>query len=136
MNGDKQNANTGLAELGRKNNYVVVQPSAPGGSWNASHYPKVYDFLNQNIEAWNIDKNRVHFTGFSQGSMMTWHFVCNYSDLIASAAPIAYHSSSLCFGSGKKNPPISILYHTGRSDTFASISSARSLEIKLFQVLT
>ena len=47
MNGDKQNANTGLAELGRKNNYVVVQPSAPGGSWNASHYPKVYDFLNK-----------------------------------------------------------------------------------------
>ena len=105
-----------------ENNYVVVQPSAPGrGSWNASIHPKVYDFLNQNIEAWNIDKNRVHFTGFSQGSMMTWHFVCNYSDLIASAAPIAYHSSSLCFGSGKKKSTYIDFISYGRSDTFASI---------------
>ena len=57
---------------------------------------------------------------------MTWHFVCNYSDLIASAAPIAYQAVVAYVLDQVKNPPISILYHTGRSDTFASISSARS----------
>ncbi len=96
MNGNSQNANTGLAELGREHNYVVVQPSANGGSWGRSDYRKVHDFLLQNKTAWNIDANRIHFTGFSQGSIMTWEFVCKYPELIASAAPIAYQFRSSC----------------------------------------
>ena len=40
-------------------------------------------------EAFDVDENRLHMTGFSQGSMMTLWFMCVYSDEFASFAPTA-----------------------------------------------
>ena len=125
MNAFLQEQNTGLAALGQENGYVVVQPTAPLASWNKSHYPIVHEFLKQTLKAFAIDRDKVHFTGFSQGSMMTWHFLCNHGEMFASAAPIAY-AGGPCYGKGKKNPPIPILYHHGETDGFSAFSNAKT----------
>ena len=101
MNARRQNENTGLAEKGLENGYITIQPNAPGGSWSTSHYPHVYDFLLQNISFWNVDREGA-YDRFSQGAMMTWHFVCAYPDLIASAAPIGYHAIKSCYEKVRK----------------------------------
>ena len=127
MTAKDQEKNTGLAKLGQENGFITIQPNAPRKNWSSDHYPSVYNFLKEAIDVWNVDRSRIHMTGFSQGAMMTWHFICSYSDLIASAAPIGYHNPKEgCHGENKLNPKISILYHTGISDRLASISDARS----------
>ncbi|GIS33212.1 MAG: hypothetical protein Ct9H90mP4_11260 [Gammaproteobacteria bacterium] len=35
-------------------------------------------------------EERIHITGFSQGGYMSWRFICKYSDVLASAGPLAY----------------------------------------------
>ena len=125
MDGRLQEQNTGLARQGMDAGYVVVQPDAPGRSWNRSHYPGVHDFMQQAKKAWAIDTDRVHFSGFSQGSMMTWYFICHHGDELASAAPITYAGGGECFGAGKANPVIPVLYHHGKTDGFSSFANAQ-----------
>jgi hypothetical protein len=36
-----------------------------------------------------VDPAKIHIMGYSQGGAMAWRFVCNHSDLIASAAPLS-----------------------------------------------
>ncbi|MBN1654717.1 MAG: hypothetical protein JXA30_13180 [Deltaproteobacteria bacterium] len=118
MNGLVQEENTNLARLGREKSYIVVQPSAPNASWNgAAHYPVVIDFMNLAIKVWNVEKRRVHFTGFSQGGRMTWTMRCTQSEIIASAAPIAMTSVDCEPGLPVREMPV--LYTQGQSDEFA-----------------
>lgn len=115
MNGDIQERNTGIAAIGREEGYIVVQPTAPGGSWNSSHYPFVAAFAELAVDVWRVDARRVHITGFSQGGAMTSWMRCNRSDLFASAAPTAMVSSACSNG---VNMPT--LYIQGNNDIFVS----------------
>lgn len=115
MSGDIQERNTGIAAIGRDEGYIVVQPSAPGGSWNSSHYPYVAAFTELAIVAWRVDARRVHITGFSQGGAMTTWMRCNRTSLFASAAPTAIAGSACANGA---NMPT--LYLQGTNDIFIS----------------
>ncbi|MDX1733325.1 MAG: hypothetical protein R3228_03130, partial [Halioglobus sp.] len=106
-NPDEQERRSGLAMTAmERGGYIVVQPgelSSPP-DWNgAVHYDIVADFLRQAMDAFDVDEDRVHFTGFSQGGWMTWHFICEHSDIIASAAPVAA-PGGLCFLNGAGPP--------------------------------
>jgi poly(3-hydroxybutyrate) depolymerase len=72
-----------------------VQPdNTTKDSWDASSDDDaIRAFLDSLIAELGIDRNRVHMGGFSQGGWMTWRFVCNHADLIASAAPIGAGAS-------------------------------------------
>jgi poly(3-hydroxybutyrate) depolymerase len=48
---------------------------------------RVMGILTQVIDAFHVDKNRIHMTGFSEGGFMTWRWFCAHSDLLASVAP-------------------------------------------------
>ncbi len=117
---DEQEGRSNLARIAEEyGGYIVIQPgelSAPS-SWNPDiHYEIVFEFMQQAMEAFAVDSDRVHFTGFSQGGQMTWKFICDHSDIIASAAPISA-PEIYCFlnGSGpvRKLP---ILYISGTAD--------------------
>ena len=86
MDAYQQDQNTGLSVSGPANDFIVMQPFAPQRSWHEGHYPNVYDFSRQVREAFDVDENRLHMTGFSQGSMMTLWFMCVYRDEFASYA--------------------------------------------------
>lgn len=141
MSGQQMRDNTQLHELAPKAGYITVHPSAPGaakpdaepkipgGAWSEAEYPHVLDFMERTIRVFDVDPNRVHITGFSQGGALTWWFLCNHSDLLASAAPNAaagIGGAETCI-SENWAPRVPILYMNGETDTASTIDSAREL---------
>lgn len=120
MSGKMEDDNTGMRALGRKYGYVVVQPNAnpkpPLSSWTAStDDAKVHAFLVAAIAAFKIDTKRVHMTGFSQGGMMTFRFLCKHADLFASVAPAAGEGCSFTAGDTPSRQ-IPVLFMHGTAD--------------------
>ena len=119
-NPDEQGARSNLARVAQENGgYIVVQPgelSVPS-AWNPDiHYDIAFDFMQQAIDAFDVDRDRVHFTGFSQGGFMTWKFICDHADIIASAAPISAPEAG-CFHNGTgPSREIPILFISGSAD--------------------
>ncbi len=119
-NPNEQEGRSNLARAAQENGgYIVVQPgelSVPS-SWKPHiHDNIVFEFMQQSIEAFDVDRDRVHFSGFSQGGLMTWNFICNHPDIIASAAPLSAPEVG-CFlngaGPARKVP---ILFTSGTED--------------------
>lgn len=93
-NGAFAERHSNLRDLGNDAGYVVVQPNNPKHSWiHDVDDDRVRAFMERLIDALGLDDTKVHMGGFSQGGWMTWRFVCNHSDLIASAAPIGAGAS-------------------------------------------
>ena len=152
MTGADEEREAGLAARGSENGYLVIQPTADIGparppfpeapSWNHDvDAPKLYDFLKRAISAWHVDTKRVHVTGFSQGGMMTWRFLCEHSDELASVAPGGAHAgygtipaTGIC-RDGSMPGAIPILYMHGRTDAlvpFAGAQQARDVIVSGF----
>ncbi len=94
MSGVMQENNTNLAALAEGTDFIVVQPSAtpapPASNWSArSDDARVFDFMMRVVRVFRADAARLHITGFSDGGWLTWRFVCEHADVLASAAPAA-----------------------------------------------
>jgi hypothetical protein len=127
---------TGMRTLGNEAGYVVVQPNNPNQSWDHTmDDERIRSFLDQLIDGLALDRNRIHFGGFSQGGAMTWRFICNHSDLIASASPAGAGATYMddypvpaisCDFNVEGSPAheVDILYVHGRSDTDVPFETA------------
>jgi len=131
MNARMQDNNTNMRALGVEHGYIVVQPNAipdpPQSSWvPGPDDDKVFDFLNRASAAWHVDAARIHFTGFSQGGYMTWRFVCQHADVLASAAPAAACAMPSCgFADGMTpSEAVDILYIHGTDDALVDFECA------------
>jgi pimeloyl-ACP methyl ester carboxylesterase len=118
-----------LAHLAPRRGYIVINPSATdlytGASWDMTNDPpKLASFLDRAINAFHVDARRVHVGGFSQGAVMTWWFLCNHHDALASVAPIAGTADVACLDDGWK-PRVPIFYWAGRTDGSVPIDSSR-----------
>jgi poly(3-hydroxybutyrate) depolymerase len=133
LSGALEDSHTRMRALGEAHGYIVVQPTAPvrtvdfrtGPLWNAAtDDAAVVEIMTTVASAWHTDPRRTHFMGFSQGGFMTWRFVCNHADLIASAAPAAAGNPGACgteeacdFAPGNTpSQPVDILFVMGRHD--------------------
>ncbi len=129
MTAKQMRRNTELHELAPSKGYLVVHPSAPVIAgvpfWLDEHYPIILDFMEQIIEAFQVDEKRIHVTGFSQGGSVSWWFICNHNDMVASVAPVA--AAGTCIGDEGLDPEISILYMNGRRDPGQNIADAESM---------
>lgn len=140
MSGLQMRDNTHLHELAPPHGYIVVHPSATaentGGSWDlAAHPPLVGELMDRMIATFHVDMRRIHVTGFSQGSGMTFWFLCNKNELLASAAPISGQSVNGITAPGGGNcleyiddawePRVPFLFMSGTSDTALVIEDAR-----------
>ena len=129
--GEAAELHTGMQELGNAAGYVVVQPDNPSRWWA---YPadsvRMRSFLDQLIEALEVDQNRVHIGGHSAGGNMAWVFVCDHADLIASAAPIGTGASTEEDPScdfdipGHPSEEVDIFFAHGRNDSMVPFESA------------
>lgn len=119
---EQTDAYTNMMALGNAAGYVVVQPDSLPGAFGAGMDRIFFDAL---IGALDIDVSRVHVGGASLGGNQTWHFVCDHSDLIASAAP---HASSAvpCDSEGNSLPAeqVDILMLHGRKDRIVPFARA------------
>ena len=127
-NPDEQERRSNLVQAAQaRGGYIIIQPGelSQPSSWNANiHYDIVFDFMQQAMRAFDVDRNRVHFTGFSQGGQMTWKFVCDHSDIIASAAPLAA-PEVYCFlnGTGPARQ-VPLFFISGTNDVLVRYYSA------------
>jgi pimeloyl-ACP methyl ester carboxylesterase len=131
MSGAQMRDNTLLYKLAPSKGYIVVNPSATaqntGGTWDLTNDPpKVADFLARTIKAYHVDPDRVHVGGFSQGSGMTFWFLCNRHELLASAAPISGASDVTCMNDSWQ-PRVPIFYENGTKDQASTIDRARTM---------
>jgi poly(3-hydroxybutyrate) depolymerase len=138
MSAQVQRADTRLHELAPPKGYLVVHPSAPGGAWNLqTDPPKLADFLARMVAAFHADTARVHVTGFSMGSAVTFWFLCNKPDVLASAAPVTGESAEQvrvsatgapCIASidAGWRPRVPILFMSGTKDPALKIEDARA----------
>ena len=122
MTGDDQEANTGIAAIGRAEGYIVVQPTSANKAWGSLRYPHVADFVELAVQVWRVDRRWVHATGFSQGAVMTWWMRCNRADLFASAAPAGYAGTACTNGAR----PVPTLYVQGEDDYFVSAAATQA----------
>lgn len=87
-----QQDNTNWNETADTAKFVVVYPQYDGGWWDTSGQKDV-NFAKAIIEnmydRYDIDKNRVYVSGFSLGSMMTYHCIEHMSDVVAAFAPVS-----------------------------------------------
>jgi poly(3-hydroxybutyrate) depolymerase len=141
MNGKIQDNNTNMRELGRQHGYLVVQPNAPGEvpSFSMAEIPKIYDFVQRVIAAFHLDQERIHIMGFSEGGFLSWWFVCNHSELFASASPggagayveeldVCHDENSGCQFEGDQYPEhqLDLLILHGTQDVFDDVLCARA----------
>jgi dienelactone hydrolase len=89
MNANQQNENTNMRALGQEFGYVVVQPNLTAGFLDVSQDPLVFSMMRLVTDVFHLDEKRIHMTGFSLGGFLAWRFICKYSDILASAAPMS-----------------------------------------------
>jgi alpha/beta superfamily hydrolase len=133
MNAKMEDNNTKLAQLGREHGYLVVQPNANNGLFDATtDDAKVFAFAQSAIAVFHLDPKRVHMTGFSQGGYMTWRFICQHTEFLASAAPAAaagmanISDETDCSFTGTDRPSseLDVLYMHGTQDALVDFQNA------------
>jgi len=120
MDSTMEDANTAMRALGAQYGFVVVQPNAnpapPTSSWNpVTDDAKVFAFLQSALIAWTVDPKRVHMTGFSQGGMMTFRFLCAHAAVFASMAPAAGDGCTFT-ANDSPSQEVPLLYMHGTKD--------------------
>jgi len=73
---------------------IIVAPDAPARSWaNATSERGVLALLDDVMERYTIDRDRVLVTGFSLGGRGTWYMAARHPDLFTAAIPMAARSN-------------------------------------------
>lgn len=129
-----------LRELGLQHGYVVVAPTGPpfgagypGSTWEQTNDATLVDIVQQTASVFRVDPKRIHVTGFSRGSFVTWRLLCDHADLFASAAPAGGgHGTSFgettCFTQNRApSRKLPILFLMGRTDTSVGYSTLTSI---------
>lgn len=84
--------------------FITVYPSASsngdGGTWEdmygTSDYPFYLAVIDTLAARYNIDRDRVYMTCFSQGGFVSFVAGCSYSNIFAAIAPVSGHAGSNC----------------------------------------
>lgn len=138
MTGPIMRANTNLHELGAAAGYLVVHPTSPTGTWDWATHPQILvDFMDRMVAAFHVDARRIHMTGFSMGSAMTFWFLCNHREVLASVGPVTGSSADQvldeatgdnCIQSIDSDwqPRVPILFMSGTTD--GALTAAAAME--------
>lgn len=132
MSGLQQRDNTLLDRMAPGAGFIYVNPSATpndtGGTWDLeADPPKVAVVMQQVIDAFHVNPDRIHITGFSQGGATTFYFLENLNDILASAAPVAGALDQPTWANDEWQPRVPMLIMNGISDTASTIESSRTM---------
>jgi polyhydroxybutyrate depolymerase len=133
MSADMEDKNTQLAEIAPPMGFIVVQPNANNGLWDATtDDPLVYGFIQDVRDAFHVDTHHIHMTGISQGGYMSWRFACAHTDLFGSVAPaaaagqanISVETGCTFTGTDVPSGELDILYMHGTQDGLVNFPNA------------
>lgn len=140
---------TNLRALGAQHGYIVIAPSGPpwpggpGSTWHASNDATLVDMTTQVRDVFRVDANKIHVTGFSRGSFVTWRLLCDHAELFASAAPGGggdgtSFGEQTCFSNNRKpSRNLPILFLMGQQDAsvgYASLVQIRDAAVATYQL--
>lgn len=97
--------------------FLTIFPEGEGRSWDISGNKDI-DFvlklIDEMVEKYSIDPNRVYLSGFSMGGMFTYHAMTKIAHKIAAFAPISgYPMGGSTFQSSR---PVPIIHTHGTGD--------------------
>lgn len=117
-NGPGMQNDTKMDVVADREKFVVAYPNAVGGTWDYAGAKNDYAFLKAIIDTtvarYQVDRDRVYITGFSQGGGEAVYAAFSYPDVYAAVAPVS------SVGSGAPTPkrPIPILLTFGTKDLY------------------
>ncbi len=124
---ENPNLETGLREMTRnlEQPFIVLGADRPPQLvFNAASSDQIFEFMRVVATVFDVDRDRIHIGGFSNGGSVTFDFICDpeKAAFIASAAPQA---SSRAIGGAAvcPRPLVPVLFFTGRNDEIAGIAN-------------
>jgi polyhydroxybutyrate depolymerase len=127
-------AETGLDRLARTDGAIVAFPPAYDRRWAAQVTPGLSDsdvdeaylsgLLDQLVERYPVDPDRVFVAGFSMGAVMAGRLACRLADRIAAVAIV---SGTPWVGACAPSRPVSVLIVHGTGDSTFRIGPAEAL---------
>ena len=82
----KQNGPPKLVAEGKQFPFVVVSPQCPSGFYWRGNV--IMGLIDQIVENYSIDPNRIYLTGLSMGGYGTWQISHEYPERFAAVAPV------------------------------------------------
>jgi len=116
--GPGMQSSTQMDKVADREKFVVAYPNAVGGTWDYAGAKNDYAFLKAIIDTtvarYQVDRNRIYISGFSQGGGEAVYAAFSYPDVYAAVAPVS------SVGSGAPTPkrPIPILLTFGTNDLY------------------
>ncbi|MHC4754216.1 MAG: carboxylesterase family protein [Planctomycetota bacterium] len=77
-----------LAEQGKDFPFIIVSPQCPKGQWWPKKTHVLLALLEDIIEKYNVDEDRVYLTGLSMGGYGTWEMACEHPHVFAAIVPV------------------------------------------------
>lgn len=113
--------------IAKANGFVLVYPAGINNSWDLSGTTDtdfILAIINEMVKRYGIDRKRVYLSGFSMGSMMTYHAANVIADKIAAFAPV---SGYLMGGPNTSSTrPIPIIHIHGTGDPVVPYSGVKT----------
>ena len=95
---------------------MFVMPQCPTNSFWAANVESIIEFIDQLIEAYDIDTNKIYLTGLSMGGFGTWYTAMARPDLFAAIVPIC--GGGMAWNASVLKMPIWVFH--GACDTVVS----------------
>ncbi len=77
-----------LVDQGKDLPFIIVSPQCPADKWWPNRIEHVMALIDETIENYSIDENRIYLTGLSMGGYGTWTVASVYPERFAAIAPI------------------------------------------------
>jgi len=96
----------GFSKLMERKDYecILVMPQCPASTFWAARVESILNFIQQLIDEYNIDENRIYLTGLSMGGYGTWYTAMAKPKMFAAIAPVCGGAMSWNAGVIKKIP--------------------------------
>jgi len=77
-----------LVKQGKKFPFIIVSPQCPSNYWWPTEMEMLNALLDEIIEKYHVDTDRVYLTGLSMGGFGSWALGCRNPERFAAIAPI------------------------------------------------
>ena len=107
--------------------FIAVSPQCPGTSMWVKEIETLSALLDEVLDTYNADENRVYLTGLSMGGSGSWHLLAAYPERFAAAAPICGGYGDPMAAHLMKDVPIWV-FHGAKDTTVALARSQRMVD--------
>jgi poly(3-hydroxybutyrate) depolymerase len=113
--------------IAKENNFVVVYPAGINNAWDISgdrDIEFILAIIDEMVNRYGIDRERVYLSGFSMGGMMTYYAATRIADKIAAFAPVSgYPMWGVNTNSSR---PVPIIHVHGTADDVVAYSGVQA----------